>query len=132
MTGLAGMIQQGGPKGNKEGEKGGRGAEPLRAGGASKERMRRDGGGAVKGIRGELARSSVRELFNPSAFNPQPSPGMSVLFPHYSHQGASQLALLVKGPPANARRCTRHGFDPWVGKIPGLERFPGGGNGNLL
>ena len=31
--------------------------------------------------------------------------------------GASQVALVVKNPPANAgdMRC---GFDPWVGKIP--------------
>ena len=25
---------------------------------------------------------------------------------------------VVNNPPANARRCRRHGFDPWVGKIP--------------
>ena len=31
---------------------------------------------------------------------------------------ASQVALVVKNPPANAGDITRHGFDPWVGKIP--------------
>ena len=31
---------------------------------------------------------------------------------------------MVKNPPANAGD-TKHGVDPWVGKI------PGGGNGNL-
>ena len=28
--------------------------------------------------------------------------------------------LVVKNPPANARR---HGFDPWVGKIPGRRKW---------
>ena len=37
---------------------------------------------------------------------------------------ASQVTLVVKNPPANAGRRKRHGFDPWVRKI------PGGGNGN--
>ena len=31
---------------------------------------------------------------------------------------ASQGMLVVKNPPANARRHKRHLFDPWVGKIP--------------
>ena len=31
---------------------------------------------------------------------------------------ASQGVLVVKNPPANARRYKRHLFDPWVGKIP--------------
>ena len=30
------------------------------------------------------------------------------------------------------RRPRRPGFDPWVGKIPGLGRSPGEGNGNPL
>ena len=30
---------------------------------------------------------------------------------------ASQVALVVKNPPANAGNEKRHGFDPWVGKI---------------
>ena len=30
---------------------------------------------------------------------------------------ASQLALVVKNLPASSRRCKRHGFDPWVGKM---------------
>ena len=38
---------------------------------------------------------------------------------------ASQVALVVKKPPANAG--DRHGFDPWVRKIP-----CGGGHGNQL
>ena len=39
---------------------------------------------------------------------------------------ASQVALLVKNPPANA------GDKRDLSLIPGLERFPGGGNGNPL
>ena len=31
---------------------------------------------------------------------------------------AFQVVLLVKNPPTNASRPKRHGFDPWVGKIP--------------
>ena len=27
------------------------------------------------------------------------------------------MALVVKNLPANAGRCKRYGFDPWVGKI---------------
>ena len=38
--------------------------------------------------------------------------------------GASQVTLVVKNPPANARDIT----DP--GSIPGLGRSPGGGHGN--
>ena len=38
---------------------------------------------------------------------------------------ASQVALVVKKPPANAG--DRHGFDPWVRKIP-----CGGGHGSQL
>ena len=33
---------------------------------------------------------------------------------------------MVKNPPANAGRCKRRRFNPWVGKI------PGGGHGNPL
>ena len=40
--------------------------------------------------------------------------------------GASQVALLVKNPPANA------GDIGPVGSIPGWGRSPGGGRGNLL
>ena len=28
---------------------------------------------------------------------------------------ASQVELVVKNPPANARNIMNHGFDPWVG-----------------
>ena len=34
-----------------------------------------------------------------------------------THSGASQVALGVKDPPANAGDVKRPGFDPWVGKI---------------
>ena len=39
---------------------------------------------------------------------------------------ASQVALMVKNPPANAGDI-RH-----MGSLPGSRRSPGGGNGNLL
>ena len=39
---------------------------------------------------------------------------------------ASQVALVVKNPPANA------GDSRDIGSIPGLGRFPGVGNGNPL
>ena len=32
--------------------------------------------------------------------------------------GCSEVVLGVKNPPANAGRCWRLGFDPWVRKIP--------------
>ena len=35
----------------------------------------------------------------------------------YKRVGASQVALVVKNPPCHCRRCKRHGFDPWMGKI---------------
>ena len=35
-----------------------------------------------------------------------------------SRARASQVALVVKNPPANAGRCKRCGFNPWVGTIP--------------
>ena len=40
--------------------------------------------------------------------------------------GASQVALVVKNPPANA------GDARDTGSIPGARRSPGGGNGNLI
>ena len=40
--------------------------------------------------------------------------------------GASQVALVVKNPPAIA------GDVRDVGSVPGLGRSPGGGHGNLL
>ena len=40
--------------------------------------------------------------------------------------GASQVALVVKNPPANT------GDVRDMGLIPGLGRSPGGGHGNLL
>ena len=44
----------------------------------------------------------------------------------YVPLGASQVALVVKNPPAHA------GHAKHVGLIPGSGRSPGGGNGNLL
>ena len=44
----------------------------------------------------------------------------------HSHSWASQVALVVKNPSANAGRRKRHGFNPWVG------RSPGGEHGNPL
>ena len=40
--------------------------------------------------------------------------------------GASQVVLVVKKLPANVGNISNSG------SIPGLERSPGGGNGNLL
>ena len=36
----------------------------------------------------------------------------------YPEPGASQVALEVKNLPANAGRCQRQGFNPWVEEIP--------------
>ena len=43
-----------------------------------------------------------------------------------SHIQVSQVALMVKNPPANAGDIIESGL------IPGSGRSPGGGNGNLL
>ena len=40
--------------------------------------------------------------------------------------GASQVAVVVKNPPINAGDIRDEG------SVPGLERAPGGGNGNLF
>ena len=50
----------------------------------------------------------------------------TVLSSVYVPLGASQVALVVKNPPANA------GDAKDVGLIPGWGRSPGGGNGNLV
>ena len=42
------------------------------------------------------------------------------------NNGASQVALVVKNPPANAGDIRQEGL------IPGLGRSPGGGHGNSL
>ena len=34
------------------------------------------------------------------------------------HSRTFQVVLVVKNPPANADRCKRSRFDPWIGKIP--------------
>ena len=44
----------------------------------------------------------------------------------YSYTGASQVALVVKNPPANAKDIRDSG------SIPGSGRSPGGGHGNPL
>ena len=44
----------------------------------------------------------------------------------YSVYGASQVALVVKNPPASA------GDVRDAGSVPGLGRFPGGGDSNPL
>ena len=49
-----------------------------------------------------------------------------LLPPPTRSQRASQVALVVKNPPANA------GDIGDANSIPGLGRFPGGGNGNPL
>ena len=41
--------------------------------------------------------------------------------------GASQVALVVKNPPATAGDISKHRFNPW-----GPGKFPGEGNGNPL
>ena len=33
------------------------------------------------------------------------------------HHGPSQVVLVVKNPPANAGRCQRLGFNPWVNPL---------------
>ena len=47
-----------------------------------------------------------------------------ILLSHNNHFGASQVALVVKNPPANAgnKRCR---FDPWVGKVPWRRSLAG-------
>ena len=40
-----------------------------------------------------------------------------VIWRNYSTFQASQVALVVKSPPANAGRLRRCGLDPWVEKI---------------
>jgi len=45
---------------------------------------------------------------------------------------ASQVEQVVKNPPANAGDVRDAGSDPWVRKIPGSGRSPGGGHGNPL
>ena len=45
--------------------------------------------------------------------------------PFGSYIGVSQVVLVVK-TPLQCRRLKKHGFDPWVWKI------PGGGNGDSL
>ena len=43
---------------------------------------------------------------------------ISSLTQSYISMWAFQVVLVVKNPPASAGNCRRHGFDPWVGKIP--------------
>ena len=46
------------------------------------------------------------------------SPGGGDGYPLQYSLRASQVAQVVKNPPAKAGDITRHGFDPWVGKVP--------------
>ena len=41
----------------------------------------------------------------------------------YIYMRASQVALVVKNPLANAGRCKRRGFHPWVRKIPWRRKW---------
>ena len=41
----------------------------------------------------------------------------------YTQGGSSQVALLVKNPPANAGRRKRCRFDSWVGNIPWRKKW---------
>ena len=43
---------------------------------------------------------------------------IQVFDPPWVNFWASQVALVVKNMPANARDVKRHRFDPWMGKIP--------------
>ena len=52
--------------------------------------------------------------------------GAAVVTRDYGEPGASQVALVVKNPPANA------GDIRDVASVPGLGRSPGGGHGNPL
>ena len=49
-----------------------------------------------------------------------------IFYSQVSHPRASQVALVVKNPPASAGNII-----PWVRKIPGLGQSPGGGHAAL-
>ena len=51
---------------------------------------------------------------------------MKHTYMHVFRVGASQVALVVKNPPANAGDIRE------LGSVPGLGRFLGGGHGNPL
>ena len=66
---------------------------------------------------------SLKPAFKCSAFwlqtfHIQPSYSTSFFTWELKPRWASQVALVVKNPP-ECRKHKRHGFDPWVGKIPG-------------
>ena len=44
--------------------------------------------------------------------------GCSLIRTQVLRTRTSQVALVVENLPASAGRHKRHGFDPWVGKIP--------------
>ena len=44
--------------------------------------------------------------------------GCSLIKTQVLRPRTSQVALVVEDLPANASRRKRHGFDPWVGKVP--------------
>ena len=78
----------------------------------------REGRGALDKVQGkgtELPRLSRHTVLpaTPQVHQPRNPPKPILLF----FTGPSQVTL-VKNPPAQCRRCKRHGFDLWVGKIP--------------
>ena len=44
--------------------------------------------------------------------------GCSLIKTQVLRPRTSQVALVVENLPASASRRKRHGFDPWVGKVP--------------
>jgi len=70
----------------------------------------------VQGKGTELPRLSRHTMLpaTPQVHQPRNSPKPTLSF----FTGASQVTLVVKNPPAQCRRCKRHGFDLWVRKIP--------------
>ena len=78
--------------------------------------MRKNGAGAQEVWRPWLSARDVPVLCQDSSLLPFA----------ISHLGASQVALVVKSPPANAGDLRD------TGSIPGSGRSPGGGRGNPL
>ena len=96
--------------------------------------------GLPKGRGGTLGRSRVRNVAMdglpgsayPARDQAAGEKGLGLLMDEgvcvgdWAHSRASQVALVVKNPPANA------GDIRDMGSIPGLGRSPGGGHGNPL
>ena len=45
------------------------------------------------------------------------------LLPMNAPSRVSQLAPVVKESACQSRRCKRHGFSPWIGKIPWSRKW---------